>query len=216
MDDLSNRPPVLRLNPSDPLVVATRDILAGEDIGFGRVVTAEPIGRGHKVAIQPIAAGSPVRKLGQIIGAATADIKPGQRIHVHNLEFQPSAADHSIGTHRSNHPVLPEDKAATFMGIRRADGTVATRNYIGVLTTVNCSATVARLISDHFRLSGELKDYPNVDGVVALTHKDGCSAGDHTEAHFVLRRTIAGYAKHPNFASVLMVGLGCEANQLPR
>jgi altronate hydrolase len=93
---------------------------------------------------------------------------------------------------------------------------VATRNYIGVLTTVNCSATVARLISDHFRLSDELKAYPNVDGVVALTHKDGCSAGDHTEAHYTLRRTIAGYAKHPNFASILLVGLGCETNQLPR
>ena len=216
MDDVINRPAVLRLNPSDPLVVATRDIPAGEDIGFGKVVAAEAIPRGHKVAIQAIAAGQPVRKLGQIIGVATADIKPGQRIHVHNLEFRPSSADHSIGTHRSNTPVLPEDKAATFQGIRREDGTVATRNYIGVLTTVNCSATVARLISDHFRLSGELKDYPNVDGVVALTHKDGCSAGDHTEAHYVLRRTIAGYAKHPNFASILLVGLGCETNQLPR
>jgi altronate hydrolase len=216
MDDLINRPSVLHLNPSDPLVVATRDIPAGEDLGFNRVAAREPIPRGHKVAIQPIAAGEPVRKLGQIIGVATADIQSGQRIHVHNLEFRPSSADHSIGTHRTNRPVLPEAQAATFQGIRRADGTVATRNYIGVLTTVNCSATVARLISDHFRLSGELKDYPNVDGVVALTHKDGCSAGDHSEAHFVLRRTIAGYARHPNFAGILMVGLGCETNQLPR
>ena len=186
-----NRPSVLRLNPSDSLVVATRDIAAGEDIGYG-VKASEAIPRGHKVAIKGTAAGQPVRKLGQIIGVAISDIKPGQRIHVHNLEFRASAADHSIGTHRSNHPVLPEDKAATFMGIRREDGTVATRNYIGVLTTVNCSATVARLISDHFRLSGEMKDYPNVDGVVALTHKDGCSAGDQNATMLSIVSSAAG------------------------
>ena len=215
MSDMSNRPAVLRLNPSDPLVIATRNLGPGEDVGFGGVVALEPIGRGHKLAIQPIRAGQPVRKLGQIIGAATSDIQPGQHIHVHNLEFRTSAADHSIGTNRSNRPVLPETQAATFQGIRRGDGSVATRNYIGVLTTVNCSATVARAISEHFRHSGELAAYPNVDGVVALTHKGGCAGGDRSEGHFLLRRTIAGYARHPNFAAVLMIGLGCESNQLP-
>src|ERR1043165_6009087 len=135
MDDVINRPSVLRLNPSDPLVVATRDIAAGADIGNG-VKAAEAIPRGHKAAIQAVAAGTPVRKLGQIIGVATSDIKPGQRVHVHNLEFRPSAADHSIGTHRTKNRVLPKERAATFRGIRREDGTVATRNYIGVLTTV--------------------------------------------------------------------------------
>ncbi len=135
---------------------------------------------------------------------------------MHNVEFRPSAADHGIGTHRSNLPVLPEPEAATFQGILRADGSVATRNYIGVLTTVNCSAQVARLISDHFRMSGDLKPYPNVDGVVALTHKSGCAGGDDTEGTNVLRRTIAGYARHPNFAAVLIIGLGCESNQLSR
>ena len=216
MTDRSNQPPVLRLNPADPLVVATRDLKAGEEVGLGEVRPVEAIGRGHKLAVAPIAAGAPVRKLGQIIGNATKAIAPGQRIHVHNVEFRPSAADHGIGAHRSNLPVLPEREAATFQGILRADGSVATRNYIGVLTTVNCSAQVARMISEHFRMSGELKAFPNVDGVVALTHKSGCAGGEETEGNHVLRRTVAGYARHPNFAAVLIIGLGCESNQLPR
>jgi len=216
MSDRQNRPPVLHLNGSDPLVVAMRDLAAGEEIGFGAVTPAQPITRGHKLAIQAIAEGAPVRKFGQIIGRATQAIAPGEHVHVHNVEFRPSTADHGIGTHRSNLPVLPEGEAATFQGILRADGSVATRNYIGVLTTVNCSAQVARLISDHFRISGDLKPYPNVDGVVALTHKSGCAGGDDTEGTNVLRRTIAGYARHPNFAAVLIVGLGCESNQLSR
>src|SRR5262249_8392863 len=111
--------------------------------------------------------------------------------------------------------------AATFEGIVRADGRVATRNYIGILTSVNCSATVARYIADAFRRNpftgeGLLADYPNVDGVVALTHKTGCGMASEGDAMDVLRRTIAGYARHPNFSSVIMVGLGCEANQIPR
>ena len=211
-----NRPPVLHLNASDPLVVATRDLAVGEEIGFGEVKPTEPIARGHKLAILPVAAGAPVRKFGQIIGNATRAIAPGQHVHVHNVEFRPSAADHAIGLQRSNLPVLPEADAATFQGIQRADGSIATRNYIGVLTTVNCSAQVARLVSDHFRLSGELKNYPNVDGVVALTHKSGCAGGDETEGTFVLRRTIGGYARHANFAAVLIIGLGCESNQMSR
>src|SRR5215475_7344231 len=214
MSDRRNQPPVLLLNPADPLVVATRDLKPGEAVGMGEVTPAEPIGRGHKLAIKPIEAGAPVRKLGQVIGVATRDIAPGQHVHVHNVEFRPSTADHAIGAHRNNWPVLPENQAATFQGILRPDGSVATRNYIGVLTTVNCSATAARMISDHFRLSGELANYPNVDGIVALTHKSGCAAAADGEAVDLLRRTIGGYAKHPNFAAVLVIGLGCEANQL--
>ena len=102
--------------------------------------------------------------------------------------------------------------AATFMGIKRADGRIATRNYIGILTSVNCSATVARMIAEHFK--NRLDDYPNVDGVVALTHKTGCGMASEGEATDVLRRTIAGYARHPNFYSSQLIGLGCEANQI--
>jgi altronate hydrolase len=214
MNDRRNQPPVLLLNPADPLVVATRDLAVGEAVGLGDITPSEPIGRGHKLAIKPIESGAPVRKLGQVIGIATKEIAPGQHIHVHNVEFRPSTADHAIGAHRSNMTVLPEDQAATFQGIVRPDGSVATRNYIGVLTTVNCSATAARMISDHFRNSKDLEAFPNVDGVVALTHKSGCAGGVETEGNHLLRRTVAGYARHPNFAGVLIIGLGCESNQL--
>jgi altronate hydrolase len=215
MAEVLDRPATLQLNPSDPVVVAMRDIAAGEMV-TAKVKATEPIGRGHKVAILPIAAGEPVRKFGQIIGNATKAIQPGQHVHVHNLAFRPSAADHTIGADRRNTAPLPEAQAATFQGIMRADGSVATRNYIGVLTTVNCSATVARLIADQFRGSQALADFPNIDGVVALTHKSGCAAAADGEAVDLLRRTIGGYAKHPNFAAVLVIGLGCEANQLNR
>jgi altronate hydrolase len=216
MNDRPNQPPVLQLNPSDPLVVATRNLAAGEAIGLGALTPAESIGRGHKLAIREIGHGEPVRKLGQVIGVATKDITPGKHVHVHNVEFRPSSSDHAIGAGRSNFPVLAEEQAATFQGILRADGSAATRNYIGVLTTVNCSATAARMISEHFRNSDDLSAYPNVDGVVALTHKSGCASGEETEGNYTLRRTVAGYAKHPNFAAVLIIGLGCESNQLPR
>jgi altronate hydrolase len=208
--------PTLRLHAADPLVVALRDLKPGDAIAEGKVRVQEAIGKGHKAAIRPIAAGETVRKYGQIIGVATRAIAPGQHIHVHNLEFRPSASDHGIGADRRNEPPLPEAEAATFQGILRADGSVATRNYIGVLTTVNCSATVARIVADQFRGPQALADFPNVDGVVALTHKSGCAAGSEGEAVDLLRRTIAGYARHPNFAAVLIVGLGCEANQMNR
>jgi altronate hydrolase len=216
-DERRNQPPILQLNPADPLVVATRELKVGEEIGLGDLRPVETIARGHKMATRPIGDGEPVRKLGQVIGVATKAIQPGQHIHTHNVEFRASTADHAIGSGRTNMPVLPEEKAATFMGILRPDGTVATRNYIGVLTTVNCSATVARQISDWFRMHPEeLAPYPNVDGVVALTHKDGCAGGAESEGTQLLRRTIGGYAKHANFGAVVMIGLGCESNQLPR
>jgi altronate hydrolase len=211
-----NRPPFLQLNPTDPLIVATRELKPGEDLGLD-VKPAETIARGHKMATKPIGDGEPVRKLGQVIGVATKAIAPGQHIHTHNVEFRASTSDHAIGSGRTNMPIFPEDKAATFMGIVRPDGTIATRNYIGVLTTVNCSATVARQISDWFRMHPEeLAPYPNVDGVVALTHKDGCASAPDSEGTKLLRRTLGGYAKHANFGAVVMIGLGCESNQLPR
>jgi arabinonate dehydratase len=206
---------VVQLHPSDPVVVALRDFAPGEAVGIGSVQTQGPIPKGHKIAVAPLRKNQPVLKFGQVIGVATRDIAPGEHVHTHNLAFQPSTSDHAIGSGRSNLPRIPEDEAATFDGIVRQDGSVATRNYVGVLTTVNCSATVARMIADQVRRQG-LADFANVDGVVALTHKYGCAAGSEGEAIDLLRRTIAGYARHPNFAAVLIVGLGCEANQLGR
>ena len=207
---------VVRLHPDDTVVVAMRDIAAGEPIEAGAVTTREPIPRGHKIAVRRVEQGKPVRKFGQIIGAASCRIEAGEHVHTHNLAFVSSQADRSIGGDRRNTPPLPANETATFEGIVRADGRLATRNYIGILPTVNCSATVARIISEQFRAPGALDEFPNVDGVVALTHKTGCAAGTTGEAIDILRRTMAGYAQHPNFAAVLIVALGCESNQLSR
>lgn len=206
----------VRLHPDDSVIVALRDISAGESVAGEGVTAREPIPRSHKIAVRSIEQGKPVRKFGQIIGVASRPIAPGEHVHTHNIAFIPSPANRSIGGDRRNIPPLPASEAATFQGIVRSDGRVATRNYIGILPTVNCSATVARIIADQFRAPGALDEFPNVDGVVALTHKTGCSAGTTGEAIDLLRRTMAGYAQHPNFAAVLLVSLGCEANQLSR
>ena len=170
---------------------------------------------GHKIATRAIAKGQPVRRYDQIIGTATADIAPGQHVHTHNLAFSDFARAHDPGAGAS--PTAFVDTPATFQGIVRDDGRVATRNYIGVLTSVNCSATAARAIADHFRRDirpEALADYPNVDGVVALTHGMGCATASDGEELQVLRRTLGGYARHANFYAVLVVGLGCETNQI--
>jgi altronate hydrolase len=156
-----------------------------------------------------------VRKYNQIIGTASADIPAGAHMHVHNLVMTEVEHDFAIGS--AAYPVEMAVEPATFMGIRRADGRVATRNHIGILTSVNCSARVARAIADHFRrdLRPEvLAHFPNVDGVVALTHGVGCGVDTRSAGMAMVRRALAGYAVHPNFGAVLMIGLGCEANQI--
>jgi altronate hydrolase len=174
------------------------------------VRAAVRIPAGHKIAVRALAKGQPVHRYHQVIGFATQPIEPGDHVHVHNVamgDFQREYAFCSL-VKPTQHVAEP----ATFLGIVRPDGRVATRNYIGILTSVNCSATVARLIADHFK--NNLSEFPNVDGVVALTHKTGCGMASEGEATDVLRRTIAGYARHPNFFSSQLVGLGCEANQI--
>ncbi|WPE22671.1 altronate dehydratase family protein [Shinella zoogloeoides] len=206
---------IIRLRPEDDVVIAAKAIPAGTVLPDLGIATLQDIPAGHKVAVRDLKAGSPVRKYNQIIGAASADIPAGAHIHVHNLVMTEVEHDFAIGS--AAEPVEMAAEPATFMGIRRADGRVATRNYIGILTSVNCSARVARAIADHFRrdLRPEvLADFPNVDGVVALTHGIGCGVDTRSEGMAMVRRTLAGYAVHPNFGAVLMIGLGCEANQI--
>jgi len=206
---------VIRIHPADDVVIARQQLVGGtrlDELGITVIGLVPP---GHKVAVRPIATGAPVRRYNQIIGTAKQPIAAGQHVHTHNLEFSSFARDYAptTGTHATQFVETP----ATFMGIRRADGRVATRNYIGVLTSVNCSATVARAIADHFRRDihpEALARYPNVDGVVALTHGAGCATDSAGEPLQVLRRTLGGYARHANFASILVVGLGCETNQI--
>jgi arabinonate dehydratase len=211
-------PPTIRLHPDDDVVIARRPLLAGSRLAEeGNLPVAEAIAAGHKIATRRVAAGSAVHRYGQIIGVATNDIEPGHHVHTHNLAMTDFARDYAIGV--DARPTVYEPVPAHFMGIVRADGRVATRNYIGILTSVNCSATAARAIADRFRRDihpEELGPYPNVDGVVALTHSDGCAVDAEGEAMVILRRTLAGYARHPNFSHVLLLGLGCEANQIDR
>ena len=209
---LQTTPAAIKLNPNDDVMIACRELEVGTEIpGTGIRCTAR-IPSAHKVAVKVVAKDAPVRRYNQIIGFATADINPGDHVHSHNLGMHSFERDYAFGL-----DVKPTDffaQQATFDGIVRKDGRIATRNYIGVISTVNCSATVTRAVSDYFKRSDILAQFPNVDGIVPLTHSSGCGMGSTGVGIDVLRRTIAGYAKHPNFAGVVMIGLGCEANQM--
>lgn len=207
-------PLTIRLHDGDNVVIARRVVPIGTEVE--NVVARTQIPPGHKLATQPIAKGEPVRRYGQIIGFASVAIAPGDHVHTHNCEMGDFAKDYAYGVDaKPTDYIVPP---ATFQGIRRPDGRVATRNYIGILTSVNCSAHVADLVAGMFRpnpLTGHnpLADFPNVDGVVALTHKTGCGM-TQGEPLRVLRRTLAGYARHANFSHVIVLGLGCEVNQI--
>ena len=208
--------PFIRLHPSDDVLIARSQLVGGtivESISVKGLIPA-----GHKIATHALATGDPVRRYNQIIGFASKPIAAGEHVHTHNLWMGEAkgdfARDYAIGADVKPPPARRE---ATFMGYRRSDGRVATRNYIGVLSSVNCSATAARAIADQFSRQNHpeaLADYPNVDGVVALTHGTGCGMDGDGIGLQVLQRTLAGYATHANFCAVLVVGLGCESNQI--
>ena len=206
---------VLRLNPLDDVLIARRPLVAGEVLEQEGVTVRQPVPAGHKIAARRVEAGQPLRRYGQIIGFSTGVIEAGDHVHVHNLTMGDFARDYAFSVDVK--PDKPLNDEPVFMGIVRQDGRVATRNYIGILTSVNCSATVARAVADHFRRDinpAALLAYPNVDGVVALTHSAGCAVDPAGEGLALLRRTLAGYATHANFAAVLVIGLGCETNQI--
>ncbi len=208
-------PPVIRLHPDDGVVIARATLLPGTSLGSNCLATM-CIPAGHKAATRAYAVGDPIIRYGQIIGFATAPISPGEHIHTHNCGMGDFAKDYAHAQHTT--PTAYVETPATFMGIRRPDGRVATRNYIGILTSVNCSAHVASVVADAFKrnpITGHdpLADYPNVDGVVALTHKTGCGM-TQLEPLTLLRRTLGGFARHVNFSAVIVLGLGCEVNQI--
>lgn len=205
----------IRLHPEDGVLIARSTLMEGVELAPG-VVTVQRIPAGHKVAVRALAPGEPIHRYGQIIGFATQPIAPGQHVHVHNCGMGDFAKDYAWS--RDARPTAMANEAVTFQGIRRPDGRVATRNYIGILTSVNCSAHVANLIADVFKRNpftgyDPLAEFPNVDGVVALTHKTGCGMTDG-EPLRLLRRTLAGYARHVNFSHIVVIGLGCEVNQI--
>lgn len=186
-----------------------------DDVGVV-VVDTEEVPRGHKVAVRQVPKGAPVHKYGHVIGYATQDIAPGEHVHTHNLEFggrievSESQADES---HEWQN-VLPVSDRGTFMGFRRSNGKVATRNVIGIVSTVNCSATVCQQIASMAMMSGLVDEYPNIDAVVPVTHSSGCGLSSSGENLERLRRTLAGYAGHVNVGALVVVSLGCEVNRM--
>ena len=201
----------VRLDPSDNVVIATRALEAG--IAIENVLTTGLIPSGHKIATVAIAKGGEIRKYAQLIGYAASDIAAGDHVHTENTEFRNTNVTHQFGTNLRPAKMVPEDQRDTFMGYRRENGSVGTRNYIAVVTSVNCSATAARRIADAFG-PDELAAFPNVDGVVAFVHGTGCGMAGDGDGFEALQRVMWGYARHPNHAGVLMVGLGCEMNQI--
>lgn len=200
---------VLILNSADDVAIALDDIAAGETPEGLETPARAAVAAGHKIARRAVEAGGLVRRYGQVIGRAREAIAAGDHVHVHNLAMAEDGREAEVGADVRRPAPL---SGATFNGIVRPDGRVGTRNYIGVLTSVNCSATVARRIADAFP-DASLPD--GVDGVVAFTHQGGCGGSSLSSDVTLLQRTLAGYARHPNFHSILIVGLGCEANQIP-
>ncbi|MES2047208.1 MAG: altronate dehydratase family protein [Pseudomonadota bacterium] len=203
--------PIL-LHKNDDVAICPMQMMPGMTTDGLKIKGLIPAG--HKVACRAIAAGEPIRRYNQIIGFAARAIQAGEHVHTQNLVMKEFDRDYDFGADVK--PAQPHLRSE-FMGIKRAGGQVATRNYIGIISTVNCSSTVARAIANHYE-SGDsgtiLNGFPNIDGVVALTHSTGCGMAENGQGMQILQRTLSGYALHPNFAALLVIGLGCEANQI--
>jgi altronate hydrolase len=210
LEGRETRPRTLRLNAADNVLVAVTDLPASARVE--QVVCRQEIPAGHKLAATAIAPGEPIRKFGQIIGFAQTAIAAGDHVHEHNCAYGEFQRDLQVGVDYVPTALVPEAERATFQGFVRDDGRVATRNMIGIVTTVNCSATVARAIVDKLRHQA-LQDYPHVDDIVAFTHTGGCATATSGDNIDTLRRTLGGFMRHPNLAGVLLLGLGCESNQ---
>ena len=214
-------PTTVRLDPADNVVTAIRALEVGAIVE--NVRTRGLVGRGHKVATVAIAPGERVVKYAQTIGYASQAIEPGDHVHTHNVAFRATDHDHAFATDLRPAVAVPEAERDTFMGFHRprhanGGGRTGTRNFIAVITSVNCSATAARRIAEAFGPFGthaqEMAAYPNVDGVATFVHGTGCGMAGAGEGFDALQRVMWGYARHPNVAGVLMVGLGCEMNQI--
>lgn len=210
--------PLLRLHERDNVAVALQALEAEADFSVDglSVRTVKPVDVMHKVALRLIGSGQNIIKYGHIIGVASCVIEPGELVHSHNCVMTATEKNYDFCSRAQQTEYVTAAEQAHFMGYRRTDGRVGTRNYIGIITTVNCSATVASAIATKITASGILAEFPNVTGVVALTHTDGCGMRADGEGYELLERTLTGYIHHPNFGGVLVIGLGCETMQLQR
>jgi altronate dehydratase len=205
--------PAIRLHPDDNVIIALGDLARGGSApGLDRPL-AQAVARGHKIATRMIGEGERVVRYGQTIGVAIRAIAPGEHVHVHNLGMGGHGADYAFST--EVRPLPEPSETRHFMGYHRADGSVGTRNYLGILTSVNCSGSVARFIAESVEKQGWLSDFGNVDGVVPIVHGTGCGMAGDDEGYETLFRTLQGYSRNPNFAGILLLGLGCEVMQVP-
>ena len=211
---MNKGPQTIRLDPADNVSVAINTLADGDREESMGVAAVGTIPAGHKIAIQSIGPGEAIRKFNQIIGFAPQMIKPGEHVHTHNCIFETFERDYQFGIDAKPTDYVSESEQATFEGFCRANGRVGTRNYIGILSSVNCSATVIKQMADRINHSGILDEYPNIDGIVAFAHGSGCGMDMNGEGFGNLQRVMHGFAGHPNFAAVIMVGLGCEVFQI--
>lgn len=207
--------PVIRLDTADNVVVARIEIKAGTGISTEGFNALADVPQGHKLATRSIRQGEPVLKYNTVIGYAAEDLVPGDYLHSHNIRFDNVEKDYAFSRDYKSTEFLPIEQRANFMGYCRENGRAGTRNMVGIFITVNCSATVARKVSAYFD-EERLADYPNVDGVVAFVHEQGCGMEMSGEPMDLLRRTLSGYIRHPNIGGALVLSLGCERNNLLR
>jgi altronate hydrolase len=206
----------IRLHSQDNVAIAKANLQTGTTLALAdgaKVAIQGFVPSGHKIALQQVTSGEAVYRYGQIIGFATQMIQPGEQVHSHNLSVQDYSRDYAFSTNVVAVEYVPESERRTFMGFRRTDGRVGTRNYVGVISTVNCSAHTIREIAHHFTQE-QLADYPNIDGVIPLAHLSGCASQIGGTDYHMLQRTLAGFARHPNIGAYIIVGLGCETNQV--
>jgi altronate hydrolase len=204
------------LHRDDHVAIAKEMLAAGTVVvvdGAG-IRLRQAIAPGHKLAIRPVAAGAPIRRYGQVIGFATAEVETGVHVHSHNLAIGSGLElDYAVGSDSAPVELVPEAERRTFMGYRRADGRVGTRNYVAVLASVNCSSSAVREVVERIRASGELERYPGVDDVIGLAIKGGCGAHHGSPSLAQMQRTMTGTVDHPNVAAYVVMSLGCEVNQ---
>lgn len=206
----TSQPSFIKLHPTDNVAVAIHPLESQTSLDDVNTTLTEGIPQGHKFAIEQIPQGSPIRKFGQTIGYASSSIEQGSWVHVHNVSATKGEQNYSFATELIS-PAKPVE-TRTFRGYRRPDGRVGTRNYLAIVSTVNCSATTAKYVAEKLR-SLDLSAFPNIDGIVPFVHRIGCAIAYESEDHLQLSRTLAGFANHPNVGGTLILGLGCETNQ---
>ena len=207
------------LRPTDDIAVAKISLLPGTVLIMpdgGELRVAQMVPMGHKIATRHVPVGQPVHKYGQIIGFATQEILPGHHVHTQNVGTGGDGSltlDYAFSEDYKPVDLVPESERRTFMGFRRPDGRVGTRNFVAILASVNCASSATVAIADYFRQPGVMDAYPNVDGVLPLPHKGGCGAHIGSRDLHIFQRTLAGMVQHPNVAAYVVLSLGCEVNQ---